>query len=104
MAIIERSTETIRHALTTADQTAEAFRQIREVTEQYGDISAKLSGTVEEQTTAVGEISSQLDSLHDIAEANRGLAQETSEIAAVSLAQSESLKDYVSLIKIRETK
>lgn len=104
MAIIERSTETIRHALTTADQTAEAFRQIREVTEQYGDISAKLSGTVEEQTTAVQEISSQLDSLHDIAEANRGLAQETSEIAAVSLAQSESLKDYVSLIKIRETK
>ncbi|MBO5094541.1 MAG: methyl-accepting chemotaxis protein [Lachnospiraceae bacterium] len=104
MAIIERSTETIRHALATADQTAEAFQQIREVTEQYGDISEKLSGTVEEQTAAVQEISAQLDSLHDIAEANRGLAQETSEIAAASLAQSESLKDYVSLIKIRETK
>lgn len=104
MAIIEHSTETIRHALTTADQTAKAFQQIREVTEQYGGISAKLSDTVEEQTTAVNEISLQLDSLHDIAEANRGLAQETSDMAAISLAQSESLKNYVSLVKIRETK
>lgn len=101
MTIIERSTETIKNALETADQTAEAFQQIRQVTEQFHAISVQLSDTVREQTTAVNAIGNQLTSLQDIATANRGLAEETADMASNSLAQSESLKDYVSQVKIK---
>ena len=88
--------------LDTADQTAGAFGQIREVTEQYRDISERLSVTVEEQTRSVKTVNTQLMSLREIADANRDLAQETDKMAADSLAQSEGLKDYVARVKVKD--
>ncbi len=103
MDIIEHSATVIRQGLDTADQTAGAFGQIREVTEQYRDISRKLSETVEEQTTSVKAVNTQLMSLREIADANRDLAQETDKMAADSLAQSEGLKDYVARVKVKDS-
>ncbi len=102
MDIIEHSTTVIRQGLDTADQTAGAFGQIREVTEQYRDISERLSVTVEEQTRSVKTVNTQLMSLREIADANRDLAQETDKMAADSLAQSEGLKDYVARVKVKD--
>ncbi len=103
MTIIEHSTKAIKRGLESADQTEKAFQQIQLVTEQYREISSKLSETVNEQTTAVNEIHTQLASLRGIADANRDLAQETDKMASDSLAQSESLKDYVAQVKIKES-
>lgn len=100
--IIQHSTTIIQKGLTTAKQTAEAFRQIQAVTEQYHEISAKLSETVQEQTTAVSYVNEQLASLEKIADDNKSLADETDQMAENSLAQSESLRNYVAQVKIRE--
>lgn len=100
--IIQHSTDIIQKGLATANQTAEAFRQIQEVTEQYHEISAKLSETVQEQTTAVSYVNNQLLSVEKIADENRNLADETDKMASSSLAQSESLKDYVAQVKVKE--
>lgn len=103
MEMIAHSTETIRKGQETADRTAEAFRQIEQVTDHYHAISDRLAATVNEQTAAVEQILTQLTSLQEIADANRELAEETEQKAADSLAQSESLMDYVDRVKIRET-
>lgn len=101
--IIAHAAEIIRKGLDTAEQTAEAFRTIQEVTEQYHDISTKLSETAKEQTSTVTYVNNQLASLKDIADKNRCLAEETDKMASGSLAQSESLKDYVAQVKIKES-
>lgn len=100
--IINRAADIIQKGLDTAGQTAQAFREIQEVTVQYTAISKKLSDTVAEQTDAVEEVNAQLLSLEDIANDNKTLAEETNKMAAGSLAQSESLKDYVSQVKMKE--
>lgn len=99
--IIKRSTATISEALSTADQTAKAFEEIQKVTGQYRAISSQLAGTVTEQTRALSEVSEQLLALHTISNNNRSLAEETDQMAAESLAQSESLKQYVEQAKIK---
>lgn len=101
--IISHSSDIIQKGLETANQTAEAFREIQKVTEQYNEISRTLSDTVREQTTAVDSVNSQLLSLKDIADANKNLAEEADKTAAGSLEQSENLKDYVSSVKMKET-
>lgn len=100
--IIARSADTIQKGLETARQTAAAFQEIQQVTEQYLDISAQLSGTVEEQTSAVTYVTGQLSSIKQIADENRNLAEEADQMAADSKAQSESLHDYVSQVKLKE--
>lgn len=100
--IIQNSADIIQKGLVTANQTAEAFRQIQQVTDQYREISAKLSETVQEQTTAVSSVNDQLLSLEKIADVNRNLATETDKMASDSLAQSEGLKDYVAQVKIKD--
>lgn len=102
--IISRSADIIQKGQETADQTAQAFQEIQKVTEQYNEISRKLSDTVKEQTSAVDCVNSQLLSLKGIADANRDLAAETNKMAAGSLTQSENLKDFVSQVKMKETK
>lgn len=101
--IIQRAADIIQKGLDTAGQTARAFQEIQEVTEQYHVISDRLSDTVSEQTTAVSYVNDQLESLKNIADENMCLAEETDKMAAGSLAQSESLKNYVSQVKIRES-
>lgn len=103
MAMVVHSTETIQRGQEMADQTAEAFRQIEQVTNHYHGISAQMTETVAEQTAAVERITEQLVSLQEIAKANRGLAQETDQRAADSLAQSESLTEYVAQVKVKDT-
>lgn len=101
--IIQRSADIIQKGLETAGQTAKAFQEIQEVTEQYREISTKLSGTVSEQTTAVSYVNEQLVSLKNIANENRNLAEETDKMASGSLAQSENLREYVAQVKIKES-
>ncbi len=103
MAMVVHSTETIQRGQEMADQTAEAFRHIEQVTDRYHGISAQMTETVAEQTAAVERITEQLVSLQEIAKANRGLAQETDQRAADSLAQSESLTEYVAQVKVKDT-
>lgn len=100
--IINRSAGIIRTGLETANHTAAAFQEIQKVMEQYQHISTRLSETVSEQTAAVDCVNRQLHSLKDIADENSGLAGETDKMAAASLEQSESLKDYVAQVKIRD--
>lgn len=102
-AIISRAADIIERGLTTANQTAEAFREIQTVTEEYHAISEQLSQASVEQANAVESVNSQLSSLQDIADSNRALAEETDKMASGSLTQSEHLKDYVSQVKIRES-
>ncbi|MDE7334363.1 MAG: hypothetical protein K2O16_19455 [Lachnospiraceae bacterium] len=100
-AIIQNSADMIQEGLSTARQTAEAFRQIQQVTEQYREISAKLSENVNEQNAVVAHVNDQLLSLGEIADNNRKLADEASKMASDSLAQSESLKNYVAQVKVK---
>lgn len=100
--IIKRSADIIQKGLDTAAQTATAFQEIQKVTEQYRHISSQLSDSVLEQTTAVTAVNRQLLSLKDIADENRALAGETNKMAAASLKQSESLRDYAASVKIKE--
>lgn len=102
--IIKHAAGIIEKGLETANQTADAFHEIQNVTEQYRLISDQLSATVLEQTTAVTNVNRQLLSLKDIADENGTLAEETNKMAAASLAQSKSLKEYVSQVKIRENR
>lgn len=102
-ALIEHAAETIQKGLSTADDTAHAFEEIQAVTEQYHVISERLSDAAAAQTAAVSYVNTQLGSLKDIADANCSLAEETDKMAAGSLAQSESLRDYVAQVKIRES-
>lgn len=101
--IIKHSADIIQKGLKTADETANAFREIQAVTEQYREISNRLSDSAAEQTEAVSYVNNQLISLKDIADANRSLAEETDKIAAGSLAQSEDLRDYVAQVKIKDS-
>lgn len=95
--LIERSAETIRSGLDTANQTAKTFQEISDLTQQYRDISARLSNTVQEQTSAVDYANSSLAALQNIADRN-------DKMSAQSLAQAEDLKKYVSQVKIKETR
>ncbi len=101
--IIQSSTDLIRKGLTTADETATAFQEIQTVTEQYREISAQLAATTQEQTNTVDCVSEKLDSLKEIADQNRELAEEANQVAANSLSQSESLHQYVSQVKLKES-
>lgn len=101
--IIQRSADIIGKGMETASQTARAFQEIEEVTKQYREISQRLSETVSEQTTSVSYVNDQLISLKNIADDNKALAEETDKIASDSLVQSESLRDYVAQVKIKES-
>lgn len=100
--LVQNAADTIKKGLETANQTAMAFQEIQSVTEQYHEISEKLSETAAQQTTAVSYVTGQLSSLKDIAGENRNLAEETDKMAAGSLEQSRQLKDYVAQVKIKD--
>lgn len=101
--IISDAVTIIEKGLHTAEETATAFQEIREVSRQYLEISNQLSDTVSEQTSSVSYVNRNLDSLKEINDANQVLAEETSKMAASSLEQSESLKQYVSQVKLKTT-
>lgn len=92
--LLERSDETIRSGLDTANQTAQTFQEISELTQQYRDISVRLSSTVQEQTAAVDHANSSLAAL-------QGIADRNDKMSAQSLAQAEDLKKYVSQVKMK---
>lgn len=100
--IIQQSADMIKKGVDAANETAAAFHEIQAVAQQYREISVQLSGTAEEQTSAVSSVTRQLDSIRDIAKKNRRLAEETNEMAASSLKQSESLHHYVSQVKLKK--
>ena len=85
-----------------AMQTAQSFKEIQDVTDQYEVISAQLAEIVKAQTDAVTEVNEQLDSLKDIASQNQNLDEETDKMATNFLVQSEELKDFVSQVKLRD--
>lgn len=93
-SLIANSADTIQAGLDTASQTAKTFQEIAELTQQYRVISDKLSDTVKKQTDAVSYANDRLVLLHDIANKN-------DEMAVESLAQANSLKEYVSQVKVK---
>lgn len=95
--LIERSDETIQSGLDIANQTAKTFQEISGLTQQYRDISVKLSNTVQEQTAAVDHANSSLAAL-------QGIADRNDKMSAQSLAQAEDLKKYVSNVRIKENR
>ncbi len=101
-AIISHAVTIIDKGLNTAEETADAFREIQEVSKQYHEISSQLSDTVSKQTSAVVFVNEKLDSLKEINDANQLLAEETTKMASSSLEQSESLKRYVSQVKLKQ--
>lgn len=100
--IIQSSAEMIQKGLEAANETAEAFHEIQAVAKQYREISVQLSDTADEQATAVSCVTVQLDSIRSIAQENHHLAEETAQMAAGSLKQSESLHQYVSQVKLKD--
>ncbi len=100
--IIQSSAEMIQKGLEAANETAEAFHEIQAVAKQYREISVQLSDTADEQATAVSCVTVQLDSIRSIAQENHRLAEETAQMAAGSLKQSESLHQYVSQVKLKD--
>lgn len=101
-AIISHAVTIIDKGLNTAEETADAFKEIQEVSKQYHEISSQLSDTVSKQTSAVVFVNEKLDSLKEINDANQLLAEETTKMASSSLEQSESLKRYVSQVKLKQ--
>lgn len=99
--IIQSSAEMIQKGLEAANETAAAFHEIQAVAKQYREISVQLSDTADEQTTAISCVTGQLDSIRSIAQENHRLAEETAQMAAGSLKQSESLHQYVSQVKLK---
>ncbi len=99
--IIHHSAEVIQNGLHTANQTAQAFQEIQEVTSQYYEISSILAQTVAEQTSAVEYVNQQLYSLQEIADSNQKLAGDAEQTASSSLIQSEHLRDYVEQVQIK---
>ncbi len=102
--IIQSSAEMIEKGLEAANETAAAFHEIQSVAKQYREISVQLADTAAEQTTAISCVTGQLNSVRSITEENHRLAEETAKMAASSLAQSESLHQYVSQVKLKERK
>lgn len=100
--IIHHSTEIIQEGLQTANQTAQAFQEIQEVTSQYYAISSILAQTVTEQTMAVTCVNQQLHSLQEIANSNQELAGDADQTASSSLIQSKHLQDYVEQVKMKQ--
>ncbi|MDE7330729.1 MAG: hypothetical protein K2O16_00590 [Lachnospiraceae bacterium] len=92
--LISKASQTIDAGLDTAGQTAKTFQEIAGLTLQYRDISSRLSDTVKEQTDAVASANSRLATLQEIANRN-------DEMSAVSLAQAEDLRNYVSKVQIK---
>lgn len=99
--IISDAVTIIEKGLHTAKDTATAFQEIREVSKHYHEISNRLADTVSEQTSSVTYVNKNLDSLKEINDSNQVLAEKTSKMAANSLKQSESLKRYVSQVKLK---
>lgn len=95
-SLIERSAETIQTGLETADLTAATFQEIAELTQQYRNISSQLAETVRQQTDAVTGANNKLATLQNIAGKNDTMAAE-------SLAQAQTLRDYVSQVKINQS-
>lgn len=93
--LITRSTETIQAGLVTADQTADAFQEIAELTRQYQNISMHLSETVQRQTQAVSDANNRLATL-------QGIAGKNDQMAAESMSQAKGLRDYVARVKIKQ--
>ncbi len=100
--IIEQSAQMIQKGVESANETAAAFHEIEAVAEQYREISIQLAATAKKQTTAMSCVSDQLDSIRSIADENLRLAQDTNNMAASSLKQSESLHQYVSQVKLKK--
>ena len=100
--IIQSSADMIQKGLEAANETAAAFHEIQAVAKQYREISVQLSDTADEQATAVSCVTEQLDSIRSIAQENHRLAEETAQMAAGSLKQSESLHQYVSQVKLKD--
>ena len=95
--LISRSAEAIRAGLETAGQTADTFREIADLTTQYSTISNQLSDTVKDQTDAVAYAEKRLISLQEIAGKN-------DEMAAESLSQAKTLRNFVAQVKIKQPK
>ncbi len=95
--LISRSAEAIRAGLETAGQTADTFREIADLTTQYYTISNQLSDTVKDQTDAVAYAEKRLMSLQEIAGKN-------DEMAAESLSQAKTLRNFVAQVKIKQPK
>ena len=93
--LISRSAEAIRAGLETAGQTADTFREIADLTTQYYTISNQLSDTVKDQTDAVAYAEKRLISLQEIAGKN-------DEMAAESLSQAKTLRNFVAQVKIKQ--
>lgn len=102
--IISRSAGILQKGLEAANETAAAFQEIQNVTEQYREISAQLADTAEEQTQAVSHVTAQLNCVQEIAQSNQQLSEATDEIAASSLAQSDILYQHVSKVKLKQEK
>ena len=81
----------------TAGQTADTFREIADLTTQYYTISNQLSDTVKDQTDAVAYAEKRLISLQEIAGKN-------DEMAAESLSQAKTLRNFVAQVKIKQPK
>ena len=92
--LITRSNESIQAGLETADRTAATFREIAGLTQQYRDISIRLTDTVQQQTDAVASANDRLSTLRNIADQNDQMAEK-------SLDQAKELQDYVSQVKIK---
>jgi len=101
-SITEHSSKIIEKSFETANQTADSFKYIQEITQRYKEISENIADTVKEQTNAVDCVNNQLLSLKNIADKNYNLAEKTDKTAADSLEQSQHLRDYVSQVKIKE--
>lgn len=99
--LIHHSTEVIQEGLHTAKLTANAFQEIRKVTNQYYKISSVLSQTVTQQTSAMSCVNTRLTSLREIANSNQQLAEDANKTASSSLVQSKHLQDYVDQVKMK---
>lgn len=100
--IINQVKQSIANGLKTANTTGESFENVRQATEEFGEISDKMTDIVVVQKEKILTVTEEVKRILQIADVNQGLAEKTDEIAEHSLKQAENLENIVSAVKLRE--
>lgn len=100
--IIEKAGLSIEQGVRTAKDTAESFRNIKDATSEFTDISNNMTHITVAQKEAITMVSDEVHTVLRIADTNQGLAKETDETAALSREQAEKLEQIVSAVKLKE--
>lgn len=99
--IIGKASASIDQGMKTAHETAESFRNVKQATNEFTEISDNLIQITLQQKAAMDTASEEVQTVLSIANTNQQFAKETDETAAVSMQQVEALEQIVTGFKLK---